>query len=279
MIHKAGRRVALRFSVVVILAALSSICRSAADEEEAKPAVLTLKRIFTDEEFKTEDFGPAKWLEDRTGYTTLDDSPDREEAKDIVRYDPQTNSRSILVASKRLIPQGESQPMEIEDYSWSKDGRKLLVFTNTQRVWRTNTRGDYWVLDLETWALHKLGGDVEPSTLMFAKLSPDGERAAYVREMNIYVEDLDSGRIRQLTKDGGGNIINGTSDWVYEEEFGLRDAFRWSPDGRYIAYWQFDTEGVGEFHLINYTDSLYPKITSFQYPKVGQTNPACRIGV
>ena len=282
MIYEFGRRAAARCSVFLIVVVLSSACHGAAAEGQADPAVLTLGRIFTDEEFETEDFGPAKWMDYGSGYTTLEDSPDREDGKDIVRYDPETSERKIFVASARLIPQGQSQPLEIEDYSWSNDGRKLLVFTNTQRVWRTNTRGDYWVLNSETSELRKLGGDAEPSTLMFAKFSPDGDRVAYVRRMNIYVEDLDpptAGRIRQLTKGGGGNIINGTSDWVYEEEFSLRDGFRWSPDGRYIAYWQFDTEGVGEFHLINYTDSLYPKITSFQYPKVGQTNPACRIGV
>jgi dipeptidyl-peptidase-4 len=184
-----------------------------------------------------------------------------------------------MVAAARLIPKGESQPLEIEDYSWSDDGKKLLVFTNTKRLWRENTLGDYWVLDLETWELVKLGGDAEPSTLMFAKLSPDGSRAAYVHEKNIYVQDLKNMRIRQLTKDGSDTIINGTSDWVYEEEFRLRDGFRWSPDGRWIAYWQFNTEGVREFYMINYTDSLYPKITSFQYPKVGEKNPACRVGV
>ena len=274
-----GSGAAARCSILLIVVVLSSACYGVAAQGELGPAILTLERIFTDEEFETEDSGPARWLEDGSGYTTLEDSPDRQDSKDIVRYDPETGKRQILVASTRLIPQGETQPLEIEDYSWANDGRKLLVFTNTQRVWRTNTRGDYWVLDLQTWLLRKLGGDAEPSTLMFAKFSPDGDQVAYLRQMNIYVEDLDSGRIRQLTKDGGGNIINGTSDWVYEEEFSLRDGFRWSPDGRYIAYWQFDTEGVGEFHLINYTDSLYPKITSFQYPKVGQTNPACRIGV
>ena len=265
-----------------------------AAEEAADPAILTLERIFTDEEFETEDFGPARWLEDGSGYTTLEESEDRTEgkdaedkdaedndaeAKDIVRYDPETGRREIMVPSARLIPKGESKPLKIDNYTWSDDGKKLLVFTNTKRVWRTNTRGDYYVLDLATWELRKLGGDAEPSTLMFAKFSPDGRRAAYVRQKNIYVQDLKSFRVKRLTRDGGGNIINGTSDWVYEEEFRLRDGFRWSPDGKSIAYWQFDTEGVRDFHLINYTDGLYPKITSFQYPKVGEMNSDCRVGV
>jgi len=246
---------------------------------DAAADYLNLERIFSSDEFDPERFGPARWLEDGSGYTTLEDSEAETGGKDIVWYDPKTGSREIMVPSTRLIPNSESKPLKIDDYSWSPDGKKLLIFTNTKRVWRRNTRGDYWVLDMTSWELQKLGGDAEPSTLMFAKFSPNGRRVAYVRERNLYVQNLKNLRIKQLTKDGSDTIINGTSDWVYEEEFGLRDGFRWSPDGKSIAYWQFDTEGVREFYLINNTDSLYPKLTAFQYPKVGETNSACRVGV
>jgi dipeptidyl-peptidase-4 len=127
---------------------------------------------------------------------------------------------------------------------------------------------------------------------MFAKFSPDGTRVAYVRQNNIYVERVDSGAIVQLTTDGtpvpggaawapatAGTIVNGTSDWVNEEELDIRDGFRWSPDGRRIAYWQFDTAGVGNYTLINDTASQYPTTTVFAYPKPGTTNSAVRIGV
>ena len=254
---------------------------------------LNLERIFSTHEFDAKKFGPIRWLEDGSGFTTLEDSEataeskspesynesEDERPKDIVRYELQTCERETIVPSTRLIPDGKSEPLQIDDYSWSSDGKKLLIFTNTKRVWRRNTRGDYWVLNLTNWDLQKLGGDAEPSTLMFAKFSPDGKRVAYVRERNLYVQNLKNLRITQLTKDGSDTIINGTSDWVYEEEFSLRDGFRWSPNGKSIAYWQFNTEDVREFHLINYTDSLYPKITSFQYPKVGEINSACRVGV
>jgi dipeptidyl-peptidase-4 len=240
---------------------------------------LNLERIFSSDEFEPEKFGPARWLEDGSGYTTLEDSNTQESGKDIVRYDPDTGGREIMVPSMRLIPKGKSEPLEIDNYSWSPDGKKLLVFTNTKRVWRKNTRGDYWVLDLISWELQKLAPDAEPSTLMFAKFSPNGNCVGYVCKKNLFVENLQDNRITQLTTDGSDTIINGTSDWVYEEEFRLRDGFRWSPDGKSIAYWQFDTEGVRDFHLINYTDSLYPKITTFQYPKVGEKNSSCRAGV
>ena len=266
-----------KLTVLALLVAVPAV--SAIAEDASDPAILTLERIFSSEEFDSKGYGPIRWLKDGTGYTTLEDSDTEEEGKDIVRYGPATGNREILVPSTRLVPEGESAPLEIDDYKWSENGAKLLVFTNTERVWRDNTRGDYWVLDLATWDLRKLGGDADESTLMFAKFSPDGDRVAYVRERNIYAQNLKHFRTKRLTTDGSDTIINGTSDWLYEEEFSLRDGFRWSPDGRYIAYWQFDIEGVEEFKLINYTDSLYPKITTFPYPKVGQMNSACRVGV
>jgi len=148
-------------------------------------------------------------------------------------------------------------------------------------VWRTNTRGDYWVLDLAGWSLKKLGGDGPASTLMFAKWSPDGGRVGWVRygAYNIYIEDIASGKLTQLTRDGSRTTINGTFDWVYEEELGLQDGWRWNPDGQSIAYWQLDATGVRDFLLYNVTDSLYAFTTPVQYPKAGQTNSAARTGV
>ena len=114
------------------------------------------------------------------------------------------------------------------------------------------------MLDRASGALRQLGAGAAPSTLMFAKFSPDGRRVGYVRERDLYVEDVGSGAVTRLTKAENEHIVNGTSDWVYEEELDLRDAFRWSPDGRQIAYWQFDTTGIENFTLINDTDSIYP---------------------
>lgn len=253
---------------------------------------LNLERIFSSDEFKTKHIGLVRWLKDGSGFTLLEDSEnstgggpsspaesEEERPREIVRYDCETGERTVMVPLAWLTPEGESAPLSIDGYTWSEDEQKLLLYTNAQRVWRQNTRGDYWVLDLADRSLRQLGGEAEPATMMFARFSPDGSRVAYVRERNLYVQDLCDLKIIQLTQDGSDTIINGTSDWVNEEEFGLRDGFRWSPDSRYIAYWQFNTEGVGDFHLINYTKSLYPEITTFKYPKVGQTNSACRVGV
>lgn len=262
--------------IASLLVFLSGACQA---EKESDPSLLTLVKIFSQKEFSLERFGPARWLKDSSGYTTLEPSVKHDKARDIVLYNPDTGRREIMVSSHRLIPQDLQKPLSIENHEWSSDGKRLLVFTNSKRVWRQNTRGDYWVLDLRDWELDKLGGDARPSTLMFAKFSPDGNRVAYVRENNLYVEDLANRRIKQMTSDGSQTIINGTFDWVYEEEFGLRDGFRWSPDGKSLAYWQLDTEGVGVFNLINNTDSLYPSLTPIPYPKAGTTNSASRVGV
>jgi len=267
-----------RISLAMLLSLFVSVFSLACVQKE-DPSLLSLERIFSTKEFSAESLKLVRWLKDGSCYTTVRKSEDHENGQDIIKYDPLSGQREILISSSLFIPEGKSKPILIEGYEWSKDGKRLLIFTNSKRVWRQNTRGDYWVLDLESESLQKLGGDVESSTLMFAKFSPYGNRAAYVCEKNIYVEDLKNHTITPLTKDGGETIINGTFDWVYEEEFSLRDGFRWSPDGRWIAYWQLDTEGLKDFYLINNTDSLYPRVIPIKYPKVGQINSSCRVGV
>src|SRR2546428_320354 len=195
-------------------------------------------------------------------------------------YEPSTGPRTVNVAAGRPTPAGDAAPLDIDDYTWSADGAQLLVFTNSRRVWRQNTRGDYWVLDRRSGSLRRLGGrDAPPSSLMYAKFSPAGDRVGYVRQGDLYVERLSDGRITRLTDDADSLHVNGMSDWVYEEEFDLRDGFRWSSDGTRIAYWHFDMTGVRTFLLINNTDSLYPFVIPIQYPKAGTANSAVTVGV
>ena len=262
--------------LAVLFGILSGICWSPAAAQD--PALLTLDGIYGEKEFEPEKF-TARWMPDGSGYTTIEDSKDPEDAKDIVRYDPESGRREVLVSALHLVPAPDAAPLSIDGYSFSKDTARVLIYTNSQRVWRQKTRGDYWVLDRASRELRKLGGNAQPSTLMFAKFSPNGRQVAYVREKNIYLEDLHNESIIALTKTDSPDIINGAFDWVYEEELGLRHGFRWSPDGKSIAYWQLDTSEVREITLVNNTDSLYPQITRIKYPKVGEKNPASRIGV
>lgn len=265
-----------RAGVLLSLGLLASALSSATTAQAPDPSVLTLDRIITADDFRAEGFGPARWLDDGSGYTTLEPG---DGGRDLVKHDPANGNRTVLVAAKELVPPGGTAPLGIADYAWSKSGSALLVFTNTRRVWRLHTRGDYWTFDLKTRRLAKVGGDAPEASLMFATFSPDGRRVGYVRDNNLYVQDLADGRVVALTSDGSPTTINGTFDWVYEEEFSLRDGFRWSPDGASIAYWQTDASGVKDYYLVNTTDGLYPKLTPIRYPKVGQANPSVRVGV
>jgi dipeptidyl-peptidase-4 len=240
---------------------------------------ITLERIFDSEFFDGKPVPPVRWTPDGAAYYSYDRA-EGAKGPDLVRVNPETGDKTVLVRTAQLIPAGDTVPLRAQSFRFSEDGRKLLLFTNTARVWRQNTRGDYWVLDLDSGILRKLGGAAaRPQTLMFAKFSPRGDRVAYVREHNLYVERVSDGQITPLTRDGSTTIINGTFDWVYEEEFDARDGFRWSPDGTRIAYWQLDASGIGVFDLLNATDSLYSFVKPVQYPKAGTTNSAVRIGV
>ncbi|MBI3423025.1 MAG: S9 family peptidase [Acidobacteria bacterium] len=259
-----------------LLIAAPLLAQQAQPARQADASVLTLDTIFS---YSPRGLGWHQWQADGRGYLMLEPSAAGKGGMDITRYDATTGAKTVLVSADKLIPPGVTSPLNIEEFTLSDNGQRLLIFTNSERVWRSNTRGDYWVVDLASAKLQKLGGAAKPSSLMFAKFSPDATRVAYVRENNIYVENLSDGRITQLTSDGTQYIVNGTFDWVYEEELFCRDGFRWSPDGKQIAYWQLDASGVKEFKLINNTAELYPKIISFPYPKAGEMNSAARVGV
>ena len=241
-------------------------------------ARLTLEDIYKNGSYPTRSYRSVRWMEDSRHYTTLEANRARN-CSEIIRYNAESGERVVLVGADQLVPGAGSDPLAVRDYQWSADNNKLLLFTNTRRVWRYHTRGDYWVLDPGSERLQQLGSSLPSSSLMFAKFSPDASRVAYVSGHNIFVEDLGTGAITQLTNDGGERFVNGTFDWVYEEEFSCRDGFRWSNDGEKIIYWHSDTEGTGTFYLINNLDSIYSQPMPFPYPKVGTTNSAVKIGV
>jgi len=271
---------------------------------------LTVDSIFVGKEFRTESFSQQRWWETGSCYTALvkagkkpitdlrgsnnDVSSSTKESdtaktsssgggpprRDLVWHDVATNTTETYVSSDLLIPPGLDTPLPVDDYTLSPDKSRLLIFTNSQKVWRKKTRGDYWVLDITARDLRQLGGwNAKPSSLMFATFSPCGNKVAYVSGNNLYVQDVHTFKITALTNDGSLTIINGTFDWVYEEEFRLRKGFRWSPDSKSIAFWQMDQSGVRVVNLINNTDHLYPQLVPIPYPKAGEQNPACRIGV
>lgn len=195
----------------------------------------------------------------------------------IVRMEVGSSQEEPVVTSGQL--RAGDDPLEIEGYQFSPDRQYVLIFTNTARVWRYNTRGDYWIYHTGQKTLRQVGKGRPAQSLMFAKLSPDGKKVAYVSMKNLYVEDLATGVVKALTTDGKDKLINGTFDWVYEEEFSCRDGFRWSPDSRRIAYWQVNATGTRDFYMVNNTDSVYAAIVPVEYPKVGQPISKVRLGV
>lgn len=215
---------------------------------------------------------PIKWASDGTSFYKVENG-------EIIKVTLPGNMNNVVASKVKLTPSSGTGPLTVAAFDFSNDGKKLLVFTNTKKVWRLNTRGDYWVLDLASGSLTQLGIGLPASSLMFAKFSPDGSSVAYVSRQNIYVEDLSTHQIRPLTTEGSRRNIFGTFDWAYEEEFGARDGFRWSPDGKKIALWHIDATKVRDIPLINNTDSIAPFVVPIEYPLVGESPSPARIGV
>lgn len=216
--------------------------------------------------------GGINWTKDGNSYY-------QSTGGEIVTITLPKNERRVIVGRQLLTPTNAQNPLSIRSFQFSNDGTKALIYTNTKRVWRQDSKGDYWVADITNNTLKQIGKGKPASSLMFAKFSPDGSKVAYVSEHNIYVEDLASNTIKALTTNGTSRMINGTFDWVYEEEFGCLDGFRWAPDGNSIAYWQIDATKIKNFLMINNTDSIYSFNVPVEYPKVGQDPSACKIGV
>jgi len=259
-------------SISIILLSFTSLY---AQEKTVSP--LTLDRIFASAEFRQDYPSPISWINQGEAYIIMEYSDVGE--NELMKYETLSQQKSHFLTAAMLTPEGAEEALNIEDFSLSADESKVLLFTNSKRVWRSNTKGDYWVYDLTTKKLSQLGKDFPASSLMFAKFSADNKEVAYVMDFNLYNENFASGKVTKLTTDGTKDIINGTFDWVYEEEFGCRDGFRWNPDGQRIAYWQLDASKIGTFKMINNTDSIYSQIIPVQYPKVGQDPSSAKIGI
>ncbi len=240
--------------------------------KQFKPFLFLFSFLLSCFSLSAQSLSGIKWSGDGASYYAI-------EQNQIVQYGLPDFTRTVLVDSQRLVPQGGSKPLAVRNFYFSGDGKKILLYANSKKVWRLDTRGDYWVLDVASSSLRQLGKERPASSLMYAKFSPDGSKVAYVSGHNIYAEDLASGEVRQLTKDGTTRLINGTFDWAYEEEFDCRDGFRWSPDSRQIAYWQIDATNIRNFLMINNTDSLYSFTIPVEYPKAGEDPSSAKVGV
>ncbi len=234
---------------------------------------LTLEHVFNDT-FTPEGIHNVNWMKDGQFYTTLERTGNDIQLR---KYDILTGDYEVLIASSGLKAEGRDDPILIQDYQFSADENKILIKTDVVQIWRRSTRENYFIHDLETGETTKLTQSDEKQ--QYAQLSPSGDKAVYVQDNNLYLVDLEAGEETAITEDGEFNrIINGSTDWVYEEEFGFAKAWYWSPDGEKIAYYRFDESRVKEFFMTEWGD-LYPGLTRFKYPKAGEENSIVKIGV
>jgi dipeptidyl-peptidase-4 len=267
---------------------------------------LSVARIFGARDLESAPMPAPQWLASGTAYLTVRASSEAGGGSNVVRVEAGTGAERVLVPAAALVDE-RGRRITVQELILSPDERKALLFHSTVRVWRANTRGVYHVVDFASRQvspvsrittptgrpssltdtatanfLGKAAGFVAPplrtGLQMFARFSPDSRSVAFVRDNDLYVTDLAAGAERRLTSDGSTEIINGTSDWVYEEELGLRDAFRWSPDARRIAYWRFDQSPVPAFPMTDEL-TLYPTVSVLRYPKAGQPNSRVTVGV
>ncbi|MFI2743543.1 DPP IV N-terminal domain-containing protein [Zhouia sp. PK063] len=263
------KKIITLFFVLVVTASLWA--------QHTKEQLLTIDRIFNSGEFNGDYQRQIFWIENGEAFITIERNSRGED--ELMKYISKNNEKSIYLSADQITPKGSTKSLRIEDFSLSTDGTKILIFTNSSRVWRSNTKGDYWVYDFSTKKLQQIGTTFPASSLMFAKFSNDNLYVAYVQGFNIYKENFETGVITQLTNNGNGDIINGTFDWVYEEEFGMRDGFSWSPDAKQIAFWQLDASDIGTFYMIDNTDSVYSKPIPIQYPKAGYNPSSAKVGL
>jgi len=180
------------------------------------------------------------------------------------KFSDYSGKGEVLISKKSL------KGINMQDYSFNADETKALIVTDQKSIYRHSYSAVYYLLDLQTNEIQALDSLHQPQTL--AMYSPDGKKVSYIFNNNLYIKDIATGEVTGITRDGKKNeIINGTTDWVYEEEFAITQAYDWSPDSKYIAYLKFNESQVKDFTMM-YFNELYPTPYTFRYPKAGEDN-------
>ena len=242
-------------NIYFILLAFSSFSAIAQD--------LSVERIWKNYEFNPKRIG---------GYQAMNDGEHYIKVKEQSFYKFDLNDISdkgvLFLDGAKLVM--DDKKITFDDFQFNADESKLLLLTNVESIYRRSYQAVYYLYDLKTQKLSPLDADHSPQTL--AEYSPDGTKVSYIQGNDLFVKTISTGKVEKLTQDGKRNkVINGTTDWVYEEEFSITKAYGWSPDSKYIAYLRFDEKAVPEYSMDTY-GGLYPEAYTFKYPKAGEVN-------
>ena len=226
---------------------------------------ITLEDIWQDYTFYPNTVPGFNFLNDGKHYTRL-------EQDKINQYDITTGGFVTTLLDAQTISGQEGFNGSISSYQFSKDESKILIKSQVERIYRHSTRARFFVYDTRKQELES----VYDEKVRYATFDDAAQQIAFVYQNNLYVKSLKSGKVTAVTKDGKENeIINGATDWVYEEEFSFHRGFQWSPDGKRLAFYRFDESEVAEFTMTNYKQGLYPEYVTFKYPKVEREKLRC----
>ncbi len=256
-----SRRAVFFFCSVLVL-----FC-SAGFSQPSKP--LTLEAIFVSKELQPRTLSEVQWLPDGSAFTYL-------KSGDLYKQEIAGGKETLLLSQANWSAPMNGATISFDKYQWSGSGKHLLIASNERKIWRHSTEAQYYIYDFSTKKLRSLSGIA--GMQRNAKFSPDGGKVGFVRHNNIFVMDLAGGLETQITFDGSDDLINGRFDWVYEEEFGLADGWRWSPDSKRIAYWRLDQTQERPFPLED-MGPLYPSVFWLKYPKAGEKNALVQVHV
>ena len=234
--------------------------------------MIDLEDIWKDYTFSSETVRGVRSMADGKNYTALEKG---KSGVNLVQYNYRTGKKATtLIDAKNLV--FNDNKLEMQSYEFSADENKILVGTEVEAIYRRSSKAHYFVYDLETQKVEQLTPEDKQ---MYADFSPSGNKVAYVVKNNLYFKDFSNGKVTQVTSDGEYNkIINGASDWVYEEELELSKAFQWSADGNKLAYYRFDETAVKQWNMKMY-DGLYPSDAQFKYPKAGEENAKVQVKI
>ncbi len=235
---------------------------------------LELDTLFSNRTLNGKALMGTKWMAGGTAFSFMKMDP-MKKGMVIYKYDIPSGKDEQIVTPDNLIPEGETQPVALQNYEWSADN-KLMLITGTVPARRTKSGGSFFIYDTEQKKIiRQVSSEKEQANIHF---SPDGKKVSFVRGNDLYVYDIADQKETRLTSDGSDVILNGIFDWVYEEEFSIITAYEWSGDSKSIAFWKLDQSQVPEIKIQKW-DSLYLNSIDMRYPKAGAKNSTVQIGV